>query len=176
MNSTPRSVSRTAVAPPTLVALICSAQSGGSSGASTRPRSRTVTSIRPLANSRVVFAAVEAGAHGFGLALALGQRRAALGGRHDEDHLLQHVFGGARLGAALFEHPLHQLLLARAAAALLGAVARAERLVPGHLGADEFLEMLLGDAGLRQDAVELLELHLVGRGKALHRRRRPGRR
>ena len=101
MNSMPRSVSRTGVAPPSLVALICSAQSGGSCGASTRPRSRTVTSIRPLANSRVRVAAGETRAHRLGLALALAERGARSACRHDEDHLLQHVFGRRRLGAAL---------------------------------------------------------------------------
>ena len=75
-----------------------SAQSGGSCGASTRPRSRTVTSIRPLANCRVVSQLVKRCAHGFGLALALAERGCALARRHDEDHLLQHVFG--RLGLA----------------------------------------------------------------------------
>ena len=160
MNSMPRSVSRTLVAVPGLVFLMLSAQSGGSCGASTRPRSRTVTSIRPLANCRVVSQLEKRWRMASASRLRLPSVAARSLAGTTKITCCRRYSVADRLGAALLQHALRDVLLAQAA---FSAVARREQLAPAHLDADEFLEMRGRHAGLVEHARELLGRHLVRR-------------
>ena len=171
MNSTPRSVSRTGVALPGLVALDLFGPFRRQLRAPARAAEIAHRDVdQALGELPRRLAAGETRAHGFGLALALAEGGAALACRHDEDHLLQHVFRRRRLGAALLAACVAPPP-ARSAAAL-GAVARRQRPVQPIWARMNSLKCARSRRPV-EDAVELLDRHLVGRGEIRDRRRRP---